>query len=80
MEVKTNGLIQDFLTINLVKSYISYTGKRNDPSSSGLIADNGLDHTNINPFFSIYPKKRVQQLLRQRQKKKKSRNYSYVVK
>ena len=68
MEVKTNGLIQDFLTINLVKSYISYTGKRNDPSSSGLIADNGLDHTNINPFFSIYPKKRVQQLLRQRQK------------
>ena len=52
-----------------MKSYISYTGKRNDPSSSGLIADNGLDHTNINPFFSIYPKKRVQQLLRQRQKK-----------
>ena len=51
-----------------MKSYISYTGKRNDPSSSGLIADNGSDHTNINPFFSIYPKKRVQQLLRQRQK------------
>nr|YP_010313832.1 RNA polymerase beta subunit [Rhoicissus digitata]UNA63397.1 RNA polymerase beta subunit [Rhoicissus digitata] len=69
MEVRTNGLIRDFLTINLVKSYISYTGKRNDPSSSGLIADNGADHTNINPFYSIYPKERIQQLLRQRQKK-----------
>ena len=68
MEVRTNGLIRNFLTINLVKSYISYIGKRNDPSSSGLIDDNGSNHINVNPFYSIYPKERIQQLLRQRQK------------
>nr|YP_010883581.1 RNA polymerase beta'' subunit [Ribes nigrum]WIU42858.1 RNA polymerase beta'' subunit [Ribes nigrum]WLD06431.1 RNA polymerase beta'' subunit [Ribes nigrum] len=64
VEVRTNGLIRDFLRIDLVKSPISYTGKRNDPSSSGLISDNGPDRTNINPFYS---KARLQQSLSQNQ-------------
>nr|QEJ86111.1 RpoC2 [Fendlera rupicola]QEJ86194.1 RpoC2 [Fendlera rupicola] len=59
VEIKTNGLIQDFLKINLVKSPISYTGKRNDPSGSGLISENGSDHTNLNPFSFIYSKARI---------------------
>ena len=79
MKVRTNSLIRNFLTINLVKSYISYIGKRNDPSSSGLIDDNGSDHINVNPFYSIYLKERIRQLPRQRQKKK-SKNYLYVIK
>nr|YP_010505596.1 RNA polymerase beta'' subunit [Chrysosplenium macrospermum]UXE34398.1 RNA polymerase beta'' subunit [Chrysosplenium macrospermum] len=62
VEVSTTGLIRDFLRINVVKSPISYTGKRNSPSSSGLIYDNGSDHTNINPF---YAKARIQQSLSQ---------------
>ena len=52
-----------------MKSCISYIGKKNDLSSSGLIVDNGSDHTNINPFYSIYLKEMIQQLLRQRYKK-----------
>nr|YP_010689053.1 RNA polymerase beta'' subunit [Distyliopsis laurifolia]WBR73983.1 RNA polymerase beta'' subunit [Distyliopsis laurifolia] len=64
VEVRTNGLIRDFLRIDLVKSPISYTGKRNDPSGSGLISDNGSDRTNINPFYS---KARIQQSLSQNQ-------------
>nr|WDE23779.1 RNA polymerase beta'' subunit [Myricaria rosea] len=60
IEVKTNGMIRDFLKIDLVKSTISYTGKRNDTSGSGFIYDNGSDRTNINPFYSIYSKKRLQ--------------------
>nr|QEJ83650.1 RpoC2 [Hydrangea sp. CF-2019] len=67
VEIRTNGLIQDFLKINLVKSPISYTGKRNDPSGSGLISENGSDHTNINPFSFIYSKARIQQSLNQNQ-------------
>ena len=65
VEVSTNGLIRDFLRINLVKSQISYIRKRNDPSGSGLISDNGSDCTNINPFYSIYFKARVEQSLSQ---------------
>jgi DNA-directed RNA polymerase subunit beta' len=66
--VSTNGLIRDFLRINLVKSYISYISrKRNDPLGSGLIPDNGSDRTNINPFYSIYSKARIQQSLKQNQ-------------
>nr|QJX65554.1 RNA polymerase beta'' subunit [Cipadessa cinerascens] len=65
VEVSTNGLIRDFLRINLVKSQISYIRKRNDPSGSGLISDNGSDRTNINPFYSIYFKARVEQSLSQ---------------
>nr|YP_010265301.1 RNA polymerase beta'' subunit [Dialyceras coriaceum]UIR97812.1 RNA polymerase beta'' subunit [Dialyceras coriaceum] len=58
VEVSTNGLIRDFLRIDLVKSYILYIRKRNDPSGSGLIYDNGPDRTNKNPFYS---KARIQQ-------------------
>nr|YP_009417914.1 DNA-directed RNA polymerase beta'' subunit [Polyspora longicarpa]YP_010033211.1 RNA polymerase beta'' subunit [Polyspora tiantangensis]ASM43445.1 DNA-directed RNA polymerase beta'' subunit [Polyspora longicarpa]QOW40133.1 RNA polymerase beta'' subunit [Polyspora tiantangensis]UXR13271.1 RNA polymerase beta'' subunit [Polyspora longicarpa] len=69
VEIRTNGLIRDFLRIDLVKSSISYTGKRNDPSSSGLISDNGSDRTNINPFSStfFYSKAKIQQSLNQNQ-------------
>nr|YP_010228266.1 RNA polymerase beta' subunit [Heteropolygonatum alternicirrhosum]QZK22909.1 RNA polymerase beta' subunit [Heteropolygonatum alternicirrhosum] len=52
VEVRANDLIRDFIRIELVKSTISYTGKRYDTSGSGLIPDNGLDRTNINPFYS----------------------------
>nr|AKR80908.1 RNA polymerase beta' subunit [Lophiola aurea] len=52
VEVRANGLIRDFIKMQLVKSTISYTGKRNDTKSSGLVPNNGLDRTNINPFFS----------------------------
>nr|YP_010540271.1 RNA polymerase beta'' subunit [Staphylea bumalda]UYF20398.1 RNA polymerase beta'' subunit [Staphylea bumalda] len=67
VEVSTNGLIRDFLRIDLVKFHISYIRKRNDPSSSGLISDNKLDCTKINPFYSIYSKARIQQSLGQNQ-------------
>nr|ASM45272.1 DNA-directed RNA polymerase beta'' subunit [Camellia reticulata] len=70
VEIRTNGLIRDFLRIDLVKSSISYTGKRKDPSSSGLISDNGSDRTNINPFSStfFYSKAKIQQSLNQNQR------------
>nr|ARK37397.1 RNA polymerase beta' subunit [Hevea brasiliensis] len=68
VEISTNGLIRDFLRINLVKSHISYIGrKRNDPSGSELISNNGSDRTNINPFYPIYSKTRIQQSLKQNQ-------------
>nr|YP_010620369.1 RNA polymerase beta'' subunit [Cicca acida]WAX37345.1 RNA polymerase beta'' subunit [Cicca acida]WJJ69762.1 RNA polymerase beta'' subunit [Cicca acida] len=68
VEVSTNGLIHEFLRINLAKSPISYISrKRNDPSGSGLISDNGSDRTNINPFYSIYSKSRIKQSLKQNQ-------------
>nr|QNA49356.1 RNA polymerase beta'' subunit [Camellia chuongtsoensis] len=69
VEIRTNGLIRDFLRIDLVKSSISYTGKRKDPSSSGLISDNGSDRTNINPFSYtfFYSKAKIQQSLNQNQ-------------
>nr|YP_010468078.1 RNA polymerase beta'' subunit [Tropaeolum majus]QKK51076.1 RNA polymerase beta'' subunit [Tropaeolum majus]UVF30682.1 RNA polymerase beta'' subunit [Tropaeolum majus]UVF31868.1 RNA polymerase beta'' subunit [Tropaeolum majus]UVF36746.1 RNA polymerase beta'' subunit [Tropaeolum majus] len=60
VEVSTNALIRDFLRIHLVKSPISYIRKRNDPSGSGFVSDNGSDR--INPFYS---KSRVQQSLSQ---------------
>nr|YP_011034509.1 RNA polymerase beta'' subunit [Goeppertia makoyana]WRI58213.1 RNA polymerase beta'' subunit [Goeppertia makoyana] len=59
VEVRTNDLIRDFIRIELVKSTISYTEKRYDRASSRLISDNGLDRTNINPFFC---KARIQSL------------------
>nr|YP_010144330.1 RNA polymerase beta'' subunit [Fagopyrum leptopodum]QQL92649.1 RNA polymerase beta'' subunit [Fagopyrum leptopodum] len=52
VEVKTDGLSRNFLRIDLVKSTISYAGKRNDPSGSGLLSDNESDR--MNPFYSIY--------------------------
>nr|UDY72071.1 RNA polymerase beta'' subunit [Pycnostachys reticulata] len=66
VEIRTNGLIRHFLRIDLLKSTISYIGKRNDPPGSGLLPDNGSDWTNINPFSSIYSKVRIQQPLNQR--------------
>nr|YP_010723531.1 RNA polymerase beta'' subunit [Freesia laxa]WDW26901.1 RNA polymerase beta'' subunit [Freesia laxa] len=52
VEVRANDLIRDFIRIELVKSTTSYTGKRYDTAGSGLIHDNQLDRTDINPFFS----------------------------
>nr|YP_010291527.1 RNA polymerase beta'' subunit [Rapatea paludosa]ULQ67533.1 RNA polymerase beta'' subunit [Rapatea paludosa] len=52
VEVRANDLIRNFIRIELVKSIISYTGKRYDRASSEWIPDNGLDHNNINPFYS----------------------------
>nr|YP_010142501.1 RNA polymerase beta'' subunit [Lagotis yunnanensis]QQL02671.1 RNA polymerase beta'' subunit [Lagotis yunnanensis] len=63
VEIRTNGLIRHFLRIDLVKSPISYIGKRNAPLGSRLLSDNGSDCTNINPFSSIYSKTRIQQSL-----------------
>nr|YP_010489435.1 RNA polymerase beta'' subunit [Bistorta emodi]UWM10904.1 RNA polymerase beta'' subunit [Bistorta emodi] len=59
VEVKTNSMIRNFLRIDLVKSAVSYAGKRNDPSGSGLLSYTGSDH--MTPFFSIYSKARLQQ-------------------
>nr|QJQ73884.1 RNA polymerase beta'' subunit [Pseudocaryopteris paniculata] len=68
IEIRANGLIRHFLRIDLLKSTISYIGKRNDPSGSGLLSDNGPDCTNINPFSSIYSKARIPQSLNQNQR------------
>nr|YP_009946795.1 RNA polymerase beta'' subunit [Achimenes erecta]QOE88333.1 RNA polymerase beta'' subunit [Achimenes erecta] len=68
VEIRANGLIRHFLRIDLVKSPISYIGKRNDPSGSGLLSDNGADCTNISPFSFIYSKARIQQPLNQNQR------------
>nr|AVM82243.1 RNA polymerase beta' subunit [Adenocalymma macrophyllum] len=68
VEIKANDLIRHFLRIDLVQSTISYIGKRNDPSGSGLLFDNGSACTNINPFSSIYSKARIQQPLNQNQR------------
>nr|YP_010216442.1 RNA polymerase beta'' subunit [Elaeagnus pungens]UBS91489.1 RNA polymerase beta'' subunit [Elaeagnus pungens] len=65
VEVSTNGLIRYFLRINLGKSHILYIKKRKDLLGSGWISDNRADRTN--PFFSIYPKERIQQPLSQNQ-------------
>nr|YP_009655032.1 RNA polymerase beta' subunit [Melastoma dodecandrum]QCL12414.1 RNA polymerase beta' subunit [Melastoma dodecandrum]WFQ82041.1 RNA polymerase beta'' subunit [Melastoma dodecandrum] len=54
IEVSTNGLVRAFLIIDLVKSAISYRKKRTDLSGLGFISDKVSDHTNINPFYSIY--------------------------
>nr|YP_009485040.1 RNA polymerase beta'' subunit [Dioscorea collettii]ATN95599.1 RNA polymerase beta'' subunit [Dioscorea collettii] len=59
IEVRANDLIRDFIRIDLIKSTISYTEKRNDTVGSGLIPDNGLNSTNINPFYS---KSKIQSL------------------
>nr|YP_009241736.1 RNA polymerase beta' subunit [Tofieldia thibetica]AMQ13310.1 RNA polymerase beta' subunit [Tofieldia thibetica] len=49
MEVRANDLIRDFIRIELVKSPISYTGKRNDMACSGFFPHSS---TNSNPFYS----------------------------
>nr|YP_009272493.1 RNA polymerase beta' subunit [Utricularia reniformis]AMN14343.1 RNA polymerase beta' subunit [Utricularia reniformis] len=68
VELRSTGLIRHFLRINLVKSTISYIGKRNDPSVSGLLSANESDCTNINPFSALYSKARSQQPLSQNQR------------
>ncbi|KAL2938195.1 DNA-directed RNA polymerase subunit beta'' [Bienertia sinuspersici] len=59
-------MIRYFLRTHLVKSDISYIGKRNDPS---FFSDDGPDHTNMNPFYSIYSysKTKLQQAFNQNQ-------------
>nr|UFY98276.1 RNA polymerase beta'' subunit [Berberis diaphana] len=65
VEVRVKDLIRDFIRMDLVKSPISYTRKRNSPAGSELILANGSDGTNLNPFF--YSKARIQQSLIQHQ-------------
>nr|YP_009670960.1 RNA polymerase beta'''' subunit [Passiflora arbelaezii]QCX30236.1 RNA polymerase beta'''' subunit [Passiflora arbelaezii] len=68
VEVSTNGLIRDFLKINLnlAESRISdINRKRNDSLGLGSISHIGLDHANSNSFFSIYSKAKIQQSLKQ---------------
>nr|YP_009351961.1 RNA polymerase beta' subunit [Schoepfia jasminodora]AQW41678.1 RNA polymerase beta' subunit [Schoepfia jasminodora] len=65
VEVRTTGLIRDFLKIIVVKSPISYTVKREYPTGSGLISDNGLNRTDINPFY--YRGTRIHESLSQNQ-------------
>ena len=52
LEIKTNDLIGNFIRIELGKSPLLYTGKRNSAGGSGLINHNGLDYLNSNPFYS----------------------------
>jgi len=64
VEVRTNGMIRDFLRIDLVKSVISSIRKRNDPP---FFCDDGSEHTNMNPFYSIYSTTKLQQFFNQNQ-------------
>nr|YP_010193439.1 RNA polymerase beta'' subunit [Zostera nigricaulis]QZQ52659.1 RNA polymerase beta'' subunit [Zostera nigricaulis] len=59
VEIKINNLIRDFIRIELVKSPISYILKRNDTAGSGFLCHNGLNCTDINPF---YPKVNISSL------------------
>nr|YP_009452439.1 RNA polymerase beta' subunit [Stenotaphrum secundatum]ARQ28753.1 RNA polymerase beta' subunit [Stenotaphrum secundatum] len=52
VEVRTNDLIRDFVRIELVKSTTSYTRRRYDRTSVGLIPNNRLDRNNTNSFYS----------------------------
>nr|WED07261.1 RNA polymerase beta'' subunit [Eryngium foetidum]WQT72907.1 RNA polymerase beta'' subunit [Eryngium foetidum] len=70
VEIRIKGLIRDFIKIDLSKSPISYTPKRNDPSGSGWISENGSYRTNRNPFFSsffYYSTERIKESLNQNQ-------------
>nr|QTI91185.1 RNA polymerase beta'' subunit [Echinocactus grusonii] len=64
VEVRTNGMIRDFLRIYLAKFAISYMGKRDDPL---FFNDDGSYHTNMNPFYSIFSKTKLQQSFNQNQ-------------
>nr|YP_010692224.1 RNA polymerase beta subunit [Utricularia adpressa]UWM94308.1 RNA polymerase beta subunit [Utricularia adpressa] len=68
VELRSKGLIRHFLRLNLVKSTISYNGKRNDPQVSGRVSANGSDCTNINPFYALYSKPRSKQPLNQKER------------
>nr|YP_010454277.1 RNA polymerase beta'' subunit [Thesium chinense]QYF09466.1 RNA polymerase beta'' subunit [Thesium chinense] len=65
VEVRTKGLIRDFIKIDLLKYSILYPGKRNNTPRGGLIYDNVSSRTNINPFY--YKATRIQESLRQNQ-------------
>ena len=62
VEVRTNGMIRDFVKVNLAKSPISYIGKRNDPSFE---KKEGADPTN--PFYFIYSRTKLQKSFNQNQ-------------
>nr|QBC72753.1 RNA polymerase beta subunit [Talinum caffrum] len=64
VEVRTNGMIRDFIRIDLAKSAISYMGKRNDPL---FFNDDRSYHTHMNPFYSIFSKTKLQQSFNQNQ-------------
>nr|YP_010169710.1 RNA polymerase beta'' subunit [Vigna subterranea]QRZ59531.1 RNA polymerase beta'' subunit [Vigna subterranea] len=63
VELSIKGLVRYFLKMDLVKSHISYIRKRKDPLGSRFILDNESDWTNINPFFSMDSREKVQQSL-----------------
>ena len=65
VELSIKGLVRYFLKMDLGKSHISYIRKRKDPLGSRFILDNESDWTNINPFFFIDPREKVQQSLSQ---------------
>uniref|UniRef100_UPI0030E37DA8 RNA polymerase beta'' subunit n=1 Tax=Drymaria cordata TaxID=191453 RepID=UPI0030E37DA8 len=67
VEVRINGMIRDFLRINLVKSAISSIRKRNNPPFCCDGGDGGSEHTNMNPFYSIYSKTKLQHLFKPNQ-------------
>nr|YP_009670515.1 RNA polymerase beta'''' subunit [Passiflora suberosa]QCX29782.1 RNA polymerase beta'''' subunit [Passiflora suberosa] len=70
VEVSTNGLIRDFLKIDLNSAEFRISNinrKRNDSLGLGWISHIRLDHANINSFFSIYSKAKIQQSLKQNQ-------------
>nr|YP_009092757.1 RNA polymerase beta' subunit [Bomarea edulis]AIR12593.1 RNA polymerase beta' subunit [Bomarea edulis] len=52
VEIRADGLIRDFIRIELTKSTILYSGKRYHTVGSGLISEKELDRTNINSFQS----------------------------
>lgn len=53
VEIRTNGLIRDFLRMEFVQSSISHIVKRKkDTAGSGFFCHNGFNCTNINPFDS----------------------------
>uniref|UniRef100_UPI0030E2003D RNA polymerase beta'' subunit n=1 Tax=Petrorhagia saxifraga TaxID=46121 RepID=UPI0030E2003D len=64
VQVKTKGMLRYFLRIDLVKSAVSYIGKRNDPPP---FSDDGSEYTTMNPFFSIYSNIKLQQSFNQNQ-------------
>nr|YP_010965615.1 RNA polymerase beta'' subunit [Opuntia auberi]YP_010965847.1 RNA polymerase beta'' subunit [Opuntia caracassana]YP_010966159.1 RNA polymerase beta'' subunit [Opuntia dejecta]YP_010966400.1 RNA polymerase beta'' subunit [Opuntia guatemalensis]YP_010966483.1 RNA polymerase beta'' subunit [Opuntia jamaicensis]WNM91698.1 RNA polymerase beta'' subunit [Opuntia auberi]WNM92003.1 RNA polymerase beta'' subunit [Opuntia caracassana]WNM92389.1 RNA polymerase beta'' subunit [Opuntia dejecta]WNM9263 len=64
VEVRTNGMIRDFIRIDLAKFAFSYMGKRNDPL---FFNDDGPYHTNMNPFYSIFSKTKLQKSFNQNQ-------------
>nr|YP_010247262.1 RNA polymerase beta' subunit-2 [Marathrum capillaceum]UFO89695.1 RNA polymerase beta' subunit-2 [Marathrum capillaceum] len=62
VQVSIKGMIKDFLRINLLKSSLSsISRKRQDSAGYGLTSS-----SDINPFFSLYSKIKIQQLLKKK--------------